>query len=59
MGGDRVMSELILGFLLGMLFILYFVVGCFVLDKRKYTCTESAIINGVAECVKYERKVEK
>jgi hypothetical protein len=23
---------------------------------RQYPCTESAIVNGVAECVKYERK---
>lgn len=24
-----------------------------------FVCTESAIVNGVAECVKYERKVER
>lgn len=26
---------------------------------KDFQCTESAIVNGVAECVKYERKVEK
>ena len=26
---------------------------------KDFQCTESAIVNGVAECVKYEKKVEK
>ena len=26
---------------------------------KNFQCTESAIVNGKAECVKYERKVEK
>ena len=26
---------------------------------KDFQCTESAIVSGVAECVKYEKKVEK
>ncbi len=54
------------GFSLAITFITAFLVGGVTIsswEKDKppngFHCTESAIVNGVAECVKYEKKVEK
>ena len=52
------MDEVLYYFAVG---VVAFVVGFEIAGilPKDFQCTESAIVNGVAECVKYEKKVEK